>query len=877
MDSSSRISYELVNYSEDIQQVQDAFCKEGDMYVICMSKTNGQITSFSGEKSEEDFVDANFSSEIKNKLLESFVDGSPENVVEVAAPEDYFMYRAVAIRGDEGKVIGAWLCFGIDRGSIPAGTSLPEKVSTTTVVQFDKAVALMETVSKCYFKEKLYSHKLKARLSDEKNAGLIAEDKLKKNEIMTAILRLMESDDSFMKVSGEILKEAGLYVGCTNTGLIQLSTDGTTADMIIEWSSQEKRLSETFKGIPVEELPFMNGKPYTISSDASLPKSFEDFFGKFDIKAAILLPLNVNESEAMYLCFVSIGQERQWSVEDIRFANDIKHILYNILVKKITANSLASSYSALTAILQNAGYGVVVADVENRQILYTNDTFNTLFENEIDRVAVQELIFDKRYEISVLNGYSANGSGKWFDISLHNIKWVDEREVRLITFYDTTEIRSYQKKAEKQAQEDSLTGLFNRQACEKDISIEYHVAKKLGKEFAVLMFDLDNFSHVNEGLGYQAGDDLLEFIAHSINDISAISGKCYRVGGDEFAVLVDHEHFDSLDLVIKRIMNLFDNPWTIKDQQYYCTISMGGVKAPADITDASAILTRLTIALHGVKDRGKNSFEFYNEKSDVVMAEKLKLEQALRRAVEKGCREFSVYYQPIMEFIGGVPNCCGAEALVRWNSSELGLMMPDSFIYEAERLRLIGDIGDHVLYEAAKTCKHWNDFGHPEYKVNVNISVVQLLQKDFVDRVDKVLKATAIEPKNLTLEITESIEVTEMDNVVNTLFKIRNLGVRVALDDFGTGFSSLNHIQKLPINTIKIGRSFVSDIDTNDFSKAFVKTISDLADSLHMDICVEGVEDSKHVDLLGDYAVNLAQGFFFDKPLTKEEFGEKYI
>ena len=263
----------------------------------------------------------------------------------------------------------------------------------------------------------------------------------------------MESEDSFAKVVQDILREGADYIGCSNTALLQMSTEGNAVDMILECASDEdKSLIKDFKGVDINELPFMNGKPYTISSDANLPDDFQVFFQKYNIQAAIFLPLTVNDEAAMYLCFISVGDSRQWSVSDIRFANDMKHIIHNILMKKITSNSLASSYSALEAILQNAGYGVVVADTESEHILYSNETFQQLFDNDIDRLAVQELIFDKRYSLSELNGYSANGSGKWFDITVAEIKWVDGRNVRLITFYDTTDIKSVQQKAEKQAQ-----------------------------------------------------------------------------------------------------------------------------------------------------------------------------------------------------------------------------------------------------------------------------------------------------------------------------------------------------------------------------------------------------------------------------------------
>ncbi|MBR4708427.1 MAG: GGDEF domain-containing protein, partial [Pseudobutyrivibrio sp.] len=773
---------------------------------------------------------------------------------------------------------GIWLCFAIDKEKTPSTMMLPSSLRTTSSAQFDKAIALIETLSKHFVVEKLRNQKLLKQLSQTQSEEKEVENKLIKNELMTSILRLMESEESFTRVAEEILSFSGKYIECTNTALVQMSVDGLSADMIIEWTNGDNKISPEFQNIPIKELPFMNGKPYTISSDASLPEAFVEFFEKYSINSGIFLPLNVDDSAAMYLCFLSINEDRQWSVDEIRFTNDVKNILHTILIKKITANSLAGSYSALESILQNSGYGVVVVDADKRQILYRNDTFEAMFENQIDKVAVEELIFGKEYNLSELNGYSANGSGKWFDLSTANIKWVDSREVKLITFYDTTDIRNYQKKAEKQAQRDSLTGLFNRQACEKDIAMEFHIAKKLDKEFAVLMFDIDDFTNMNEGLGFRIGDDLLEFVAHSINEISSIKGKCYRIGGDEFAVLVDHENIKNLDLIIKRIMNLFENPWALGDKEYNCTISMGGLKAPAGISDATAILPSLTISLHSAREKGKNSFQFFNEQAaEVVVAKKQELEEELKNAVEHGCREFIVYYQPIMEFVGGVPNCCGAEALVRWDSPKKGLVLPEEFIKAAEEQNLIGDIGQYVLLEAAKSCKHWNDFGHPNYKVNVNVSPVQLVQKDFLERLDDVLKKTAVNPKNITLEINDSFTPGAIPKVAKALDAARALGCRVALDNFGADNSALNDIKNLPIDTVKIDKALAGKMGGDIYAKSFVKTVSELANAVNVDVCVEGVEDDNQVTMIGDYPVNLAQGFYFDKPLSKEEFGKKYI
>ena len=253
------------------------------------------------------------------------------------------------------------------------------------------------------------------------------------------------------------------------------------------------------------------------------------------------------------------------------------------------------------------------------------------------------------------------------------------------------------------------------------------------------------------------------------------------------------------------------------------------------------------------------------------------MDQALRKAVDDGCKEFEVYFQPVMEFVDGVSRCCGAEALVRWNSPEYGIVLPDQFIMNAEQSRLIVAIGYHVLDEAVRACKHWNDFGHPEYKVNINLSVVQLTQNDILEKIKSVIDETSIDPKNITFEVTESLAIEDMDLMIKILKSIRKLGCRVALDDFGTGYSSLNYIRTMPIDTIKIDRAFVSDMNKDNFFEVFVKTISELADSLNVDVCVEGVEVNEQVNMIGRFSVNLAQGYYFDKPLEKADFEKKYL
>lgn len=878
MDLASNSNYLVEVDNDKLQTLQDAFCKANDMYMVCISKRNGQMTDFSGDKAEEEFVDANFSSQLRREIMDSFIDGDAENVIERAGTLDYILYRGVAIRGKEGIFLGVWLCFALAAELIPDDVFISSEIKRTSRDQFEKSISLLETVTKSYFSELTKITELKQDILSGTDSIKEMAHRLKKNEIMTDIIKMMESENSFAKIAEDVFKEIGVYLDCSHCCLIQLSPDDLTVDMVAEWTNAAASpFIARFQGIRKDTLPFMNGKPYTISSDTSLTEPFIKFFEEYEIKAGVFLPISVNASSGMYICILSVDQKRNWTVEELQFINDVKRILTSVLIKRIDKNSLASSYSALESILKNAGYGVAVSDVTRRETLYLNDTFKKMFSDEIDRLAIEDILFDKDNDLTELNGYSANGSGKWYDISFSSIKWVDGRVVRITTFYDITELRAYQKRVERQALEDSLTGLFNRQACEKAIAAEYHYAVSTDSEFAVLMIDMDDFANINEGLGNKCGDMLLKFIARSINDISLIKGKVYRAGGDEFAVLVDHEIYDQLDFIVKRIMNLFDNPWVIDNQEYYCTMSMGAVRAPSDSSDFSGILNRLNIALHEAKNRGKNRFEFYDQNSDNKAPDRLKLERAMRKAVEDDCKEFEVYYQPIIELREGTPICCGAEALVRWNSAELGFLTPEQFIPLAEYLGLIMPIGSHVLYEAAKSCKHWNDFGHPDYKINVNLSVIQLTKSNVVEEIRTVLNKTAIDPHNLTLEVTESMAINELDRMYTILDDIRSLGCRVALDDFGTGYSSINHLRVLPIDTIKIDKVFVQDINSDNFCEAFIKSVSELAQTLKMDVCVEGVELEAQLEMLRKYPVNLIQGYLFNKPLSLDSFEDKYI
>lgn len=280
--------------------------------------------------------------------------------------------------------------------------------------------------------------------------------------------------------------------------------------------------------------------------------------------------------------------------------------------------------------------------------------------------------------------------------------------------------------------------------------------------------------------------------------------------------------------------------------------------------------------MYEAKKSGRNCVVIYDDSISSNSDKRLNLEKSMRDAAVDGYKEFEVYYQPIVD-IQNNNACVGAEALIRWNSVEMGFISPADFIPLAEYLGLINPIGNHVLQQACEACKRWNDSGYPEYKVNVNLSLIQLKQPDIVKTISRIIRKTGIKPCNLMLEITEGLAANDLESMTKTLLRIKKLGVRIALDDFGTGYSSLSHVKKLPVDTIKVDQSFVRDLTEDTYAKSFIKMLTDLAVVLDMDVCVEGVETKRQCQILEDMKVRMIQGYYFDRPMPGDEFEKKYV
>lgn len=863
-----------------LQQLQDQFCHANNLYLVCLGREEGVITKAYGSREELSFLHSLVDKQAYMNLIMRAEHDWVETMLEQQVSQACIKMCSIATR-IEKKVEVIWVVIGLLREAVPEGIELPDYMMTTTEKGFYASAEFLASLSTQLFEVKINQMIAQDAMKKSLDSELEIKQQLGRTQAMAEVIGMLESDEGFTELTQRILKETCESLQIAGGFLIRENIDRRTTDMIGEFVERsEDSLIRHFQHIDKDELPFFNGKPYMISSSSMMPEPFERFFKENGLSAAVFQPMEVNDNGLlMYLGFFEKGNKREWESEDIKFISGVKRVIQSILIKRIAKNSLASSYASLEAILENTGCGILVVDYNTRSILYTNQKLKDLFSHTIAAGNLEELVFGEEEEKKThyYDEVYYVEEERWLDVHKTEIDWVDGRRVGLCTLYDITDKKLYQKKIENQANNDFLTGLYNRMRCEQDLGRYIAKAQAVNCEGALLYIDLDDFKHINDGLGHPYGDVLLKAISHSLQRIEGIEKSCYRMGGDEFIVIISEAVYPQMERILRDIDSIFSKPWFLKGEDYYCTMSMGITCFPSDGNSVDDLIRKADMALMTAKRRGKNCVEYYNDKDQASTYRRLDMEKNMRTAAMNACKEFEVYYQPIVAVQEDGAPCCGAEALVRWNSSVLGFVSPEDFIPLAEYLGLINPIGEFVLEQAAKRCKYWNDMGHPNYKVNVNLSVVQLLQNDIIKKIKKVLDETRINPHNLTLEVTESLAINDMEHMKRILSEIKSLGVKVALDDFGTGYSSLNHIREMPIDVIKIDRCFIEHLGEDDFSDAFVKMVNELANTIGVKVCVEGVETKLQLDVACDMRVSMIQGYYFGKPMKIAEFEAKYL
>lgn len=538
-------------------------------------------------------------------------------------------------------------------------------------------------------------------------------------------------------------------------------------------------------------------------------------------------------------------------------------------------------------VFENTVEGVIITDSETR-ILAVNKAFTLVTGYELKDILhlTPQILKSGRHDASFYSDMwqSLKENGQWVGEIWNKRKTGEIYPERLTigvvrdaaggvghyvgVFSDITDIKRSQERLDFLAHHDLLTNLPNRLLFNHRLKHSVELAQRYGRQLAVIFIDLDHFKNVNDTLGHDLGDELLKRVAADLSVHVRRSDMLARIGGDEFILLLDEiEAPRYAGTIAEKFLDLLSRTMMISGYEIVISGSIGVSFFPSDGQDAATLVKNADTAMYYAKTHGRNSYHFYAPAMSEYAQERVHLESLLRRSIERG--ELSLHYQPQVDLETGA--LVGAEALVRWNSPELGSVSPVRFIPIAEDIGFISAIGEWVLRTACLQVKEWEELGFKLPCISVNLSVKQLEHGDIVATVSRVLEETGLSSLRLELEVTESA-IMKNERALDFLDGLRAIGVELAVDDFGTGYSSLSYLRRLPIQKLKIDRSFITDVTAEPSREAIVRAIIALADALGLNTIAEGIETEAEAQFLIQEGCRQAQGFLYSRPIPPDEF-----
>lgn len=572
---------------------------------------------------------------------------------------------------------------------------------------------------------------------------------------------------------------------------------------------------------------------------------------------------------------------------------DAMHVIALAIDKKNMEQSLATSEDRYRSVVNNLTEGIMVI-APGGKILTCNPSARLILKiSEIESMGRRHRYFKRIFredgsEIKIgddpaslvlRNAEPITNLSLGLELDDSTIVWLlvnaqpinssrnNKTEAVLISFTDTTEVRETERQLQYIATHDALTGLPNRHQLQQRLG--YALSRADEQKVAVIFLDLDHFKNVNDTAGHAAGDGLLCDVAKRLSSCIRATDMLARLGGDEFVIVVEEfataQHLKEL---ADRILLKMSEPFVIEQHQYHLGTSIGISVFPHDGTDGPTLLRCADSAMYLAKELGRNNYQFFTSDLMIRAQHRYTLERNLRRALVDS--EFLLYYQPKVSLVDG--RILGAEALIRWQMPDIGLVAPNEFIPFAEEIGLIVPIGRWVLTKACEQAQLWRQTYKTDFKISVNISPRQFQDPKLPEFILEVLLQSGLPAHALQLEITEGLLMVEAEHLSSVFDAIKTLGISISLDDFGTGFSSLSYLQRFPIDNLKIDRSFIREIPENQDSVVLTKAIIAMSSALGMSVTAEGVENLEQMEFLKDAGCDEIQGFYFSRPVSVEQF-----